>query len=276
MFEHSTELHDLSRRPAGYSVVLECLAQQQLAVPRSKLKRILGFRPLHPDAWPWFAGALGEMHVGRILAKLGPEWLVLHAVPVGDKDTDIDHVVIGPAGAFTINTKHHRGVKVWVSPKVLMVAGQKMDHLRNSRSEAKSASKRLLAALGVNVPVHPLIVVVGASDLTIKERPDDVTVVTDAQLLRWLRRQKPAVDEATLAQLRQVASTARFWHDTADATVDPAHLVTFAALQAEDIQARRRRVGWMLLVLAGAAVALALAGPSLIAALIQVFTGALT
>ncbi|MHA6695288.1 nuclease-related domain-containing protein [Homoserinimonas sp. A520] len=276
MSDSSSEEPDLSQRPAGYSVVLECLTQQQLAVPHSKLKRILGFRPLHPDAWPWFAGALGEMQVGRLLAKLGPEWSVLHAVPVGDKDTDIDHVVIGPAGVFTINTKHHRGAKVWVSPKVLMVAGQKMDHLRNSRSEAKRVSKRLLAALGVNVPVHPLIVVVGTRELTIRERPEDVTVLTDAQLLRWLRRQKPAVDEATLAQVRHIASTARFWHEKADATVDPAHMVTFAALQAEDSQARRRRVGWMLLVLAAAAAALALAGPSLITALMQVFAGALT
>ncbi len=266
----------LTARPAGYSVVLECLAQQQLAVPRSKLKRILGFRPVHPDAWPWFAGAVGEMHVGRILEKLGPEWTVLHAVPIGAKDTDIDHVVIGPAGLFTINTKHHRGAKVWVSPKVLMVAGQKMDHLRNSRSEAKRVSKRLLAAVGVNVPVHPLVVVVGARELTIRERPDDVTVLTGAQLLRWLRRQKPVVDEITLAQLRRVASTVRFWHETADVTVDPAHVVAFAELQAEDSQARRRRIGWMLLVLAGAIAALALAGPPLVTALVQGFTGALT
>ncbi len=95
----------LENRPAGYSVVLECLARQQLAVPRSKLKRILGFPPLHPDAWPWFAGAVGEMQVGRILAKLGEEWTVLHAVPVGEGRTDIDHVVIGPAGLFTINNE---------------------------------------------------------------------------------------------------------------------------------------------------------------------------
>lgn len=267
------ELPDLTWRPAGYSVVLECLTQQQQAVKRSGLKRILGFRPLHPDAWPWFVGALGEIHVGRLLAKLGPEWSVLHAVPGGTGDTDIDHVVIGPAGVFTINTKHHRGARVWVSPRLLMVAGQKMDHLRNSRSEAKSASKRFSNAIGSPVAVHPLIVIVGARDLTIKQRPDGVSVLTGTQLLRWLRRQKPAVDETTLARLRQVAMTPRFWHETADVAVDPAHMVAFAALQAEDSQARRRRVGWMLLVLAGVGAALALAGPSLVSILVQSITG---
>lgn len=241
----------LADRPAGYSVVLECLAQQQLAAPRSKLKRVLGFRPVHPDALSWFVGAVGEIQVGRILEKLDPEWSVLHAVPVGDKDTDIDHVLIGPAGVFTVNTKHHPGAKVWVSPKVLMVAGQKQDHLRNARSEAKGASKRLLAALGVNVPVHPLVVIVGASDLTIRQRPDDVTVLTDVQLLRRLSRQKPVLDDATLAQVKQLASRARFWHATADGAVDPVHMATFAALQADDNQARRRRLAWMLLVLVG-------------------------
>jgi len=42
--EHLAEIPDLSGLPAGYSVVLECLAQQQQqpAAPRPKFKRILG------------------------------------------------------------------------------------------------------------------------------------------------------------------------------------------------------------------------------------------
>ncbi len=154
-----------------------------------------------------------------------------------------------------------------------MIAGQKTDHLRNSRSEAKRVAKRLLSALGGDVPVHPLIVIVGARDLTVRERPNDVTVLTDAQLLRWLRRQKPVADEGTLAQLRHIASTARFWHETADATADPAHMVAFAALQAEDGQARRLRMAWMLLVLVGFGVAFVLWLPSVITALMRGISG---
>ena len=45
-----------------------------------------------------------ELGVGtrqRDLADLGPEWTVLHAVPVGAKASDIDDVLIGPAGRRT-------------------------------------------------------------------------------------------------------------------------------------------------------------------------------
>jgi hypothetical protein len=41
------------------------------------------------------------------LPRLADQWRVRHAVPIGDKGSDIDHVVIGPGGVFTINAKHH-------------------------------------------------------------------------------------------------------------------------------------------------------------------------
>ena len=49
---------------------------------------------------------------------------MLDAVPVGTGSTDIDHVLVGPGGVFTINTKHHLGQPVWVARRTLMVAGE--------------------------------------------------------------------------------------------------------------------------------------------------------
>ncbi len=43
-----------------------------------------------------------------------PRWRVLHAIPVGERGSDIDHLAIGPAGVFTINAKYHAGAKIWV------------------------------------------------------------------------------------------------------------------------------------------------------------------
>ena len=105
----------LGPRPAGYSVVLECLSLQGQAISRSKLKRILGFQPLHPDAINWFTGAIGKIQVGRLLNQLGLEWTVLHAVPVGIRGSDIDHVLIGPVGVFPVKTKHHAAARVRAS-----------------------------------------------------------------------------------------------------------------------------------------------------------------
>lgn len=237
----------MGARPAGYSVVLECLTLQQQAVPRSKLKRILGFRPLHPDANPWYSGALGEIQVGELLDQLGLEWTVLHAVPIGTRGSDIDHVIIGAPGVFTINTKHHSGAKVWVSPRSLLVNGQKTDHLRNSRYEAKRTSKVLTLATGLSVAAHPLLVIVGAASITIRERPDDVTVLSSNALVRWLNRQSPSVDPAVLGRIDEAALTHATWTKVPDAPVDAAHMDTFTALREEVDQARFRRLAWTVL-----------------------------
>ena len=81
---------------------------------------------------------------------------MLHSVPVGSGSSDLDHVVIGPAGVFTINTKHHRGQNVWVGGRRILVNGQRTDHLRNANYEAKRASKLLSVAARMLVDVTPI------------------------------------------------------------------------------------------------------------------------
>jgi len=63
----------------------------------------------------WYWGVLGERRVAAHLARLGPEWCVLHSIPIGTKGKDIDHLVIGPPGVFAINTKDHRGKRIWAA-----------------------------------------------------------------------------------------------------------------------------------------------------------------
>jgi hypothetical protein len=234
----------LRSRPAGYSVVRECLGYQSLATPRGTLQRVLGFNPLHPDARSWYTGAIGEMHVGTHLEQLGPEWTVLQAVPVGKDDSDIDHVLIGPPGVFTVNTKHHSGAKIWVGSRMVMVAGQKTSYLRNSRHESERASKLLSLSTGMPVEAYSLLVIVDPASVTIKQQPDDVTVLTARELVRWLKRRKRLLDESTVQRIADAASKTRTWHKTADATVDSARLQTFEALRADVNQARGRRTLW--------------------------------
>jgi hypothetical protein len=53
-------------------------------------------------------GATGEEHVGAILDALAPQgWRVLHDVDTGRGN--IDHVVVGPTGVFTVETKSYGG-----------------------------------------------------------------------------------------------------------------------------------------------------------------------
>jgi hypothetical protein len=60
-----------------------------------------------PRVERWDRGATGEEDVGRLIQGLGDGWFVLHDLDTGRGN--IDHVVVGPGGLFTIETKSHGG-----------------------------------------------------------------------------------------------------------------------------------------------------------------------
>ncbi|MCX7522559.1 nuclease-related domain-containing protein [Microbacterium sp. STN6] len=233
----------LRERPPASAVIAECLSRQSAAVPRTRTARFFGRTPLHPEARSWYAGAIGELHVAQRLSRLGPDWSVLHSVPVGRGSRDIDHIAIGPAGVFTMNAKFHDGARVWVGHRTMLVNGQPTDHIRNSRHEGSHAAKLLSDAVGTAVPVQPLVVLVGSREITFKQRPKHVTVLSDRALVGWLRRQRP-VPGFDAAGVRHVAEHPSTWHVRgADAAANP-DLATFAALRREVATARRTRGIW--------------------------------
>lgn len=145
----------------------------------------------HTDERAWRIGADAEETVGAELEKLTRHgWYVLHSVPVGEKGSDIDHVLIGPGGVITVNSKHHPDAKVWVVSKQVRVNNAAVPYLRNSRFEAERASRLLTAAAGF--PVHAmgcLVFRLREGSLKVKEEPGDVLVyrATEAYpaLLGW-------------------------------------------------------------------------------------------
>lgn len=90
----------------------------------------------------WTQGARGEETVAAELWSISRPgaWRYVHSVPVGANRSDIDHVLVGPGGVFTLNTKAHSGAKIWVTENTFMVNGHQQPYLRNSRHEAARAS----------------------------------------------------------------------------------------------------------------------------------------
>ena len=199
----------LRTRVAAFEVMAQCLRVQSVAPERSRFARLLGREPLHPDARSWYRGAIGELEVARILARLDRRWTVLHAVPVGSAGADIDHVVIGPAGTFTINTKNHSGKKIWTAGTTFMVNRLKLGHIHNSTFEAQRAARLLSDVAATPVAVTPLIVVVSPESLT-RKKPD-VTVMESADLYRWLKRQPQMQTDATVARIAWAAERRETW-----------------------------------------------------------------
>lgn len=161
----------------------------------------------------WLVGAAGERHVAEILRSLtrsDPLWQSIHSVPVGNRGSDIDHLVLGPGGIFTINTKHHPDGKLWVGGDVTLVNGVARPYVRNSRHEAARASRLLSTACGFPVPVRALVVTVGAT-LTVKTAPAEVTVLEARDLSRWLRRQPLTLSANTLGHVYTAARRESTW-----------------------------------------------------------------
>ena len=248
----------VNERVPGHAVMEKLLADRQGMPPRSFMGRVFGADPLTRDNYPWYKGALGEIAVGEILERLGPEWTVLHAVPVGAGASDIDHVLIGPGGVFTLNTKNHAGQSVWVAGRTLMVSGKKQRHLYNASHEAARAAKLLTRGVKAAVEVTGVVVVVAPKSMTVRERPSEVAVVTDRQLLRWLSDRPNVLTPRQAAAISAAAAQPGTWHRNSPAAVDPALLQhEFARLRFLVDSARRRRAGWLLALLLGAPIVLA-------------------
>lgn len=183
---------------------------------RSRLGRLLN---VHTDERAWRIGADGEEAVGEQLEKLSkkdPRWHVLHSVPVGERGSDIDHVVLGPPGVFTINAKHHPGAKVWVGKDRLRVNGHTQPYIRNSRFEAKRASRTLTEATGFEVPVDALIVMWGVEDITVRTEPGEkdgstVHVKYRRQAVRWLGKQPARLTDEQVHAVFEQARRSTAW-----------------------------------------------------------------
>lgn len=189
------------------------------------------------EALSWYRGALGEIAVAGVLAWLGHEWTVLHSVPVGRGDTDIDHVVIGPAGVFTINTKSHPGQDVWIAGYGLLVSGFKTNYIGAAAGEAARAEELLSAATGLTVPVTPILALVNPGKRTIKAPPEaGVLVVADWELVETIRGRQIFSHEQ-VARIVDAAVKPETWHANPGPDVDTRALsIQFNAIVARGHQ----------------------------------------
>ncbi|MET9271102.1 nuclease-related domain-containing protein [Kribbella sp. NPDC003557] len=246
----TSRLVALQDRPPGHAVIHALCTQPGSFRSRGRLARLFGVRPLSNDGNHWYQGALGEREVGRLLSKLGPGWTVLHAVPIGRRGADIDHVVVGPAGVFTINTKHHANQKVWVADRALMISGTRQHHIRNAEFECRRTANLLTKALGRPVPVTPVIAVVNAQKLTIRNPPTTVAVVDARRLVKLLKRQPAVLTPDDLAHLARLITDPTTWAHQPNPSADLDRRREFNTIHTTVRAARRTRIAWACIMVA--------------------------
>lgn len=187
-------------------------AQRERSRFLSGLARMLD---LKTDERSWRTGAKGEETIGAKLDKLAKHgWCVLHSVPVGTRGSDIDHLLIGPGGVWTINTKNHPGKKIWVSKQKVLVDGHSQPYLRNSEFEADRVRQALSAQLGWEPFVKAALVFLTGTlvpEVTIKSTPDKVAILDRMDVYMGFKHSKRRLTDEQVAAVYDVARRSSTW-----------------------------------------------------------------
>jgi hypothetical protein len=170
---------------------------------------------VNSDERSWRVGAKGEESIGSRLDKLTEHgWHVLHAVPIGSKGSDIDHLLIGPGGVWTLNTKNHPEKKIWVSPRQVRVDGHVVPYLRNSEFEATRVRRILTEHLGWEPFVKAGLVFLTGSivpDVTIKQMPDDVLILDRLDIPRAFKKSPQRLTPDGIEEIYEIARRSTSW-----------------------------------------------------------------
>lgn len=162
------------------------------------------------DVDRWLTGAEGEEATAVELARLPHTWTVLHDITVGSRGANLDHVVIGPAGVFVINTKHRPNADVAVSDAV-RVNGHHTNYIAAGEREATVVAQRLGDALRRPVPVMPVLLFVGHRTLTDKGGTRPVQVGPLDAIVDWLLAQPQRLNADDVDRVAWIARHPEVW-----------------------------------------------------------------
>ncbi len=133
-------------------------------------------------------GASGEEHVGALLDRLrGEQWEVIHDASLGRGN--VDHILIGPGGVFTVETKSHPG-----PVRVGRVHGSTL-------SQAQAQRRAVERVTGVEV--EPLIAYSRAWVDKPMARRKGVRVMPARMLPSYLARRPAKLSEAEVQQAHE-------------------------------------------------------------------------
>jgi hypothetical protein len=146
-------------------------------------------RTLEPQFDRWAQGARGEERVGAILSGLSEQgWYVTHDVCLGRGN--IDHVLVGPAGIYAVETKSQRG-------------DIPVDRLNPRMLKQAYAEKKLLETV-TGLEVQPLLVFSDAWLVgQVPARRRGVTVLPARMLAWYLSRRRPTMSIEQARELHE-------------------------------------------------------------------------
>lgn len=160
----------------------------------------------------WGKGARGEVETGRILEELPGGFVVKHDLRMPGSRANIDHLVIGPTGVFTIETKSFKdGVRI-AGGRVTRGGRNANQIVDQGKRQADSIEERL------GLEARPIVVVHGGVQLGWFSSPvvEGVRFCSPRRLIKVLQDGPDQMDASSVAAAVAVL-------DDAPAGPAPAH-----------------------------------------------------
>jgi hypothetical protein len=158
----------------------------------------------HISAFRWWIGVEGERATAREIAKLGDEWHCEHDVV--HRHGNWDHIVVGPAGMFLLDSKLLHGTAA--AGGDALRAGRLVFAGGSFRAAARTVKDEVERQLGWRAPWVQAVVVVWADFPQVQHEEQNVVYVSGEELLRWLNglpeRMNRPQRAALIAALREV------------------------------------------------------------------------
>ncbi|MCN0152378.1 hypothetical protein [Salinispora arenicola] len=164
--------------------------------------------------------AAGARALGR-LDQLGPAWHVIEWPRTDSIDLLRDDagderagfLVIGPSGLHAVTIVDHGRSRVLVAGEVVQINGKRPPYVAEARRDAKRASKALSEAVGLPIPVTPVLTFVGSGVISVYGLPEDCLMATHRELDRLLVAAGNRISPDTAAKLSLVAQHPGTWRN---------------------------------------------------------------
>jgi hypothetical protein len=161
--------------------------------------------------------AAGARALGR-LDRLGPAWHIVDwprtdslGLEHESSDDRAGFLAIGPGGVYAVTVADHGRSRVLIAGDVVQINGKRPAYVAEARRDARKASKAMTAAVGLTVPVTPVLAFVGTGVISVHGLPKECLVATHRELDRLLIAGGARISPATASKLSAVAQRPATW-----------------------------------------------------------------
>ncbi|ROT34325.1 hypothetical protein [Micromonospora sp. HM5-17] len=203
------------------------------ALPASPASPLPPLEAVRPTPLEWARRRRAERAERRIeaagaralsrLEHLGPSWHVvdwprteltessLLDLDYRPRDDRAGFLAIGPSGLFAVTVADHGRARVLIAGDVVQINGKRPAYVSEARRDAKRASKALSNAVGLTIPVTPVLTFVGSGVISVYGLPKDCLVATHRELDRLLVAGGNRISAATAEKLSRIAQSPSTW-----------------------------------------------------------------